>query len=706
MGGKKSKPVLDSPDGATRIVQTSSDIRLARHIDQNYLLIWLNPYFNENNENCRNFVTHLRNIFSTIHTFTDVDHCIDYLTDVKKEKVFMIISSTIDQNLIHLIHDIYQLDSIYILRESLSWHEQWVTGWPKMKGIFIQLLSISRALKEVTKQCDQDLISLSFCSSNDNTSDLNHNELDQSFMYTQLFKEILLEIDYDEQAIEDFVSYYRKKYSNNDTNFDFINKFEREYYLHSPIWWYTHTWFLYSMVNRALRNMEVDIIIKLGFFISALHQHIEQLYTEQFASTQKQYFIVYRGQGLSTKDFEKLMKTKGGLISFNNFLSTSIDRDVSLAFADSNRNNPNTIGVLFKMTIDPRISSSPFARLDNTSCFMNEQEILFSMHTVFRIDSLEPFVDNQHIWQVALTLTNNIDQQLNSVADGIRHRLSRLSEPVRLIGILSLLANFEEAEDLLNTVDSQMFDGDDKAGLSLMAGYLKLAQEDYGGAMSLLTEALDIFQKNPTQNYLSIAFTYSSIGSVYFHMGEYLRAISFYEKAMENFPECSSSNDNYLALIYKSVGLVHSKMGEYSKAIFFHKKAIAIYQKESLPGDDIHLVLSYKDLGFVYENMKDYSTSVYFYEKGLQLYQRIVLPNHLHLSIYYKDIASVYFKMHNYHKALQYCQQALQICQKCLPSNHLRLGEMYSLIGRAYNKMGEYSKGVAFSKKALKILTQ
>ena len=39
--------------------------------------------------------------------------------------------------------------------------------------------------------------------------------------------------------------------------------------------------------------------------------------------------IVYRGQGMLHADFEKMKNSKGALLSFNNFLSTSVDRDVS-----------------------------------------------------------------------------------------------------------------------------------------------------------------------------------------------------------------------------------------------------------------------------------------------------------------------------------------------------------------------------------------
>ena len=111
------------------------------------------------------------------------------------------------------------------------------------------------------------------------------------------------------------------------------------------------------MLNRALRTLEADTIINMGFFIRDLHQQIEELHQKQVSNYRGKPFIVYRGQGLSTTDFEKLRKTKGGLMSFNNFLSTSKTREVSLGFAKGALGKTDTVGILFQMSIDPSVSN-------------------------------------------------------------------------------------------------------------------------------------------------------------------------------------------------------------------------------------------------------------------------------------------------------------------------------------------------------------
>jgi hypothetical protein len=85
----------------------------------------------------------------------------------------------------------------------------------------------------------------------------------------------------------------------------------------------------------------------MGFFIRDLHQQIKQLHQEQYGGKNTTHFTLYRGQAMSQVDFQKLNATKSGLISFNNFLSTSEDIGVSTAYAESNANSPDMIGTIY-----------------------------------------------------------------------------------------------------------------------------------------------------------------------------------------------------------------------------------------------------------------------------------------------------------------------------------------------------------------------
>ena len=74
--------------------------------------------------------------------------------------------------------------------------------------------------------------------------------------------------DDDKKSIKEFVDYFRSQEEINENEIEWI---EKDYHKHSPVWWHTAEMFLYSTLNRALRLMESDIIIRMAFFIRHLH---------------------------------------------------------------------------------------------------------------------------------------------------------------------------------------------------------------------------------------------------------------------------------------------------------------------------------------------------------------------------------------------------------------------------------------------------
>jgi hypothetical protein len=93
-------------------------------------------------------------------------------------------------------------------------------------------------------------------------------------MYSVLFKEIILDVDDDDaKSIQDLLVYCREQQVSESE----INDFQREYCQRSPIWMYTNESFLYRMLNKALRLLDIECMIKLGFFIRNLHWQLNQL---------------------------------------------------------------------------------------------------------------------------------------------------------------------------------------------------------------------------------------------------------------------------------------------------------------------------------------------------------------------------------------------------------------------------------------------
>jgi hypothetical protein len=331
---KPNQKTSASSNAATKTAATYGDSYPTQRMAQNYLLIWVDAGIDQTSKEFQNTLEQLQSVMSNVKTLTEPAQCVQFLNTIDQERVFVITSGSLGQQLVPDIHAIPQLDAIYIFCGNKSRHEQWTKKWSKIKGIHTVMKPICEALQLAVKQFNQDSIAMSFVTVSETASAENLDQLEPNFMYTQIFKEILLEMEHKKQAIKDLAVYCRELYRDNQGELDVIEEFERKYRPELAIWWYTRECFTYNMLNRALRTLEADTIITMGFFIRDLHEQIQDLHQQQVSGYKGKTFEVYRGQGLLKTDFEKLLKTKGGLMSFNNFLSTSTKREVPSALLE------------------------------------------------------------------------------------------------------------------------------------------------------------------------------------------------------------------------------------------------------------------------------------------------------------------------------------------------------------------------------------
>ncbi|CAF1513268.1 unnamed protein product [Rotaria sp. Silwood1] len=658
----------------------------ARRILQNFLLVWLDANLQESDKDFKNSLQHLRKIVASITTFTDAQQCVNFLSEIKKEKVFMIVSGSLGRQIVPEIEALPQLEAIYVFCGNQSVHEQWAKKISKVKGVYTKIEPICQALEIDRQRCDQAMIPISF------------NGRDALFMYTQLLKEALLEIEDDDvKSIKDLVEYCRLQ---NDVDEDQIKLVEREYRDHTPIWWYTAETFIYPMLNRGLRQMDVDIILKMGFFIRHLHQHITELHREQQGNMPAK-FQVFRGQGLSMEDFEKMKKTKGGLMSFNNFLSTSRNREISFNFAQPAALNTNSVGILFIMNIDTAIctkSSTTFAEVSKVGFYKDqEEEILFTTHAIFRIDRIERIHDNHcdRLYEVNLTIVGNDNHELNTLTAHIRKDLGGRIGWSRLGFILIKVGEPAKAEQLYQILLTKASSDEDRAEYNDQLAWVYKNMGEYLKSILFLEQALDIKKKTLPPNHPSLAAFYNNNGLLYDNMGEYSKALSSYERSLEIKKTALPPNHPDLASSYNNIGIVYRNMGEYSKALSSHERSLEI-RKIALPPNHPDLAGSYEGIGLVYDNMGEYSKALSSYERSLEIKKIALPPNHPDLAASYNNIGNVYYNMGEYSKALSYYEKDLEITKKALPPNHPDLADTYENIGLVHEDMSDYSKALSF----------
>lgn len=620
-GGNISTRHVTKTIGHQDIVSSSQECRLM----QNFCLVWLDANFDHLNQDFQRSLEQLRHVVVSITTFKDAQECINFIQQVKEVKVFLIISGSLGQKKVPEIQLLEQVEAIYIFCSNQAAHEKWAKTVPKVRGVYTKIESICEELRIDRKFCDRSLTAITF------------NGIDALFMYTQLLKEAVLDIDDDDTtSIQDLVDYCRHQ---SDIPEDEIKMIEKGYGKHSPIWWYTAEIFMYSMLNYGLRTMDTEIIVKMGFFMRDLHKRIEMLYQQQQSLKKaKKPFEIFRGQGLAQDVFEKMEKSIGGLMSFNNFLSTSQKREISLEFARKALRISNNVGILFIMTIDPSIcerSSVPFVTItaDEGAMGIAEQEILFTTHTIFRIDRIQRIEGSNRLYEVYLTLTGNDNEEMNELTAHVRKELDGQKKGWHRLGtILLKLGEAHIAEQLYKVLLERATSEEDYSHCFYQLGWVYWSIGEYEKAIEYHKKRLDIDEKRLGSNNIELANSYIHLGLAYNNKEEYAEALSNYEKALEIQKAALPPNHQDLAYSYIGIGDVCSDMGDYSKALSSYEQSLEI-RKKTLPPNHRGLAQSIHNIGLVYHNMGDYSKALSHYQRAKEIWEKSLPPTHPHIKL-------------------------------------------------------------------------
>lgn len=213
--------------------------------------------------------------------------------------------------------------------------------------------------------------------------------------------------------------------SSNENYLYQIDDFDQNYHSNAAIQWYTRETCLYRLINHALRNDDMESIIKYRFFIVDLYQKLDELYQqmiEQIRYADAKVLTYYRGQVLARNELERFREHIGGLVSFNAFFSTSLSLDIALMFAGtiSGDEFSSLASVLFCIEVDCSIErTQPYANIDLYSVNEDEDEVLFSLGSVFRVEKVEYLPNNEQTVVIRLVMVDERDLPKEDVLNEI-----------------------------------------------------------------------------------------------------------------------------------------------------------------------------------------------------------------------------------------------------------------------------------------------
>ncbi|CAF1422705.1 unnamed protein product [Rotaria magnacalcarata] len=226
-------------------------------------------------------------------------------------------------------------------------------------------------------------------------------------------------------------------------------KFELTYTASDAIEWYTRDSFVHKIVNRAVRSFDEIKLRCMTFLIRDIRQQLRYCYLNL---QQRSNLTVYRGELMSIKDIQRIRDTSlGSLISMNGFLSTTRTLNIALVYANKNCDlvNDSRCHVLFEINIDAVNSPVIYADVSRISKFQEEDEILFDMGTLFKIESIDHDEDSK-LWKVQLTTAareayKSVETLLSSICQGF----GKQADDCAPIATIRRLLSYDQSQEPL-----------------------------------------------------------------------------------------------------------------------------------------------------------------------------------------------------------------------------------------------------------------
>ncbi|CAF4856922.1 unnamed protein product [Rotaria socialis] len=444
----------------------------------------------------------------------------------------------------------------------------------------------------VRRQQFDDTTTFQVSNDSDNSSDVKPAQ-SATILWFQLLIDYIIRLS-EGPSLPELIDLCRQQYAGNVFDMALIEEFEDQYRSDKAIWWYTKDSFVYRLLNQALRERNLRMIILFREYIRDL---IEQLVENQYSGAST--ITVYRGQALLVSEINRVRDQTSPLIVMQSFLSTSKNREVALSFAKQMVLPATLNPVLFEITADTQLKERPFADIARHSEFENEEEILFSVGCVFKATSLA-YSDN--VWLIKLTLCktdeyepNNIYSTMNAALDSSID-LDTFDRFLYDIGIPS----WSDIQCVLPPKQQQL-DLNNAKSVCAYADKLFRHHDDSVAGMEVATwylKAIDLEGKLQPVNYLNLF-------KMYLKVAECLENDKIYYEKAKNIVTNLTEENGPLQTARLYFKLAHH-CSLYSDRD--HDEALDCYlaclhiQQEALPENDLNIALTYKQIATLHND--------------------------------------------------------------------------------------------------------
>jgi tetratricopeptide (TPR) repeat protein len=634
-----------------------------------FMVVWLDNSIEKTKQNRDTEESIRETVRGRLKTYGDPNECVDYITDeLATKRVFLIISNFFGKHVVPLIYQSPYIQGIYVYCGNRKAAEEWAKPNLKISGIFIEKNALINKIKDDVRACDKDShLPMSVFYIEDRQKTLRDLAKEcATFMWYQLLIIVLRHMAKFGDSKSEMIDECRTTHINNEAQKKVINEFNADYVSPKAVWWYTRDCFVYRLLNKSLRTQDTENIFKFRFFINDLHNQIEQLYLQYLKAHRPRSghrLTVYRGQSLNIDELNTLKRSVDGLISMNSFLSATLNRDLAVVFAGTN-NQPDASSpmqsVLFIIDVeDMSKETTPFAPIKSFSCFEEEDEVLFTIGAIFKVQSVE---QHENMWHVQLQLSKQQNELYEELSKHMMKQIGSEPSPSAFGWFLYRTSEFDKAERFAQLLLQQLPPDHKEVGhIYNLLGLINKDRNRLQQAVDCYEKALEVFSHGSQPDSPQVIATHYNTGMAYLAIGDNRRADVHLQQAKGKlYTSSQSTNPLLIAMTDVLKGKFEAAQGDCRSALTSLEMALSS-KKKSLPATHPSIASTLNEIGIIEEKMGHDETALGHFTKARDICQKILSSNHMDFAEYETNIGRIHYKRKEYALALKHFELALNV---------------------------------------------
>ena len=376
----------------------------------------------------------------------------------------------------------------------------------------------------------------------------------------------------------------------------------------------------------------------------------------------------------------------GGLISFNNFLSTTYSKDMARSFVQGIDQNPiSHVSMIFEIDVDTSIKTFvPYASINRLSS-MREGEILFSVPSIFRIGEVKQFDDG--VWNIQLKMTADNDQQLRQLGIYVRQKflenqeVSAILDQARtkslehshviashenMLKFVQLMLHIHQFDDALQILFERWTDlvNEDaitsRQTLSVFQSFVNPVERLSKGSntdQNRLEWIENRLNDSPPTDTNELANLYNSAACLTNDLDKELDYCLRHFKLLEDAGHMTATT---FIQHYLQIGDIFSEQVRLDDALMNYQIALR-KALESEPTINPLLGDCYCKIGFTYQNLEDFEKALQYHKNSMDIYYRSLPLTHLSFHKVYFAYGFCLANINRYDEAMEYFQKAIQV---------------------------------------------